>query len=115
VDTGEGLVEVAPAGRLRVTLEADQSDVAYLADGAPGRFVLKARPERSFDFTVRKIRPVAEARKGSTVFVVEGEIAEAAEWLRPGMAGAGSIGAGRRNVAWAYGHRIVDWLRFKLF
>ncbi len=112
---GETLLEVAPLDELLVLVDVEQGDVAHVEVGQQGSFATKARPDLKLPFTVAKIRPLAEARGGATVFVVEARVRNRDGWLRPGMEAAATITGPRRNLAWVLTRKLVNWLRMKLF
>jgi hypothetical protein len=37
------------------------------------------------------------------------------EFIRPGMAGEARIDAGRKRLIWTWTHRLIDWMRLKLW
>lgn len=107
---GEPLFVVAPAGRWTLEIEAPQRVTADLAGGLTGWFAPLARPEETTALTVTRVRPMAAAREGQNVFIAEAEVAAAAPWIRPGMAGMVRIDVGRRRVWWIVTHRIIEYL-----
>jgi len=66
-------------------------------------------------FRVEKVRPMAEPRQGSNVFIVEGVVPNPEGWLRPGMEGAATIYVDHRNAAWVLTRNLVSWLRLKMW
>jgi len=71
---GQTLIEVAPLDELLLLAQVSQGDVAHLRVGQRGTFATKARPAQTLDFTVEKIRPMAEAHERANVFVVEAKV-----------------------------------------
>ncbi|MFW6161740.1 MAG: efflux RND transporter periplasmic adaptor subunit [Planctomycetota bacterium] len=112
---GDTLMEVAPLEELLLLAEVDQGDVAHVTPGQEGSFATKARPDIKLPFTVAKVRPMAESRDGSNVFVVEATVANTEGWLRPGMEAAASITGPRRNIAYVFTRKLTNWIRMKLF
>ena len=112
---GETLLEAAPLDELLLLSEVSQGDVVHVVVGQRGEFATKARPDTKLDFEVAKIRPMAEAREGVNVFVVESRVKNTDKWLRPGMEAASNVYAGKHNIAWVFTRKLVNWIRFKLF
>ncbi|HSZ57365.1 MAG TPA: HlyD family secretion protein, partial [Tepidisphaeraceae bacterium] len=117
---GEELHEMAPNDRLRVEAKVAERDIQNVKLGAAGRLATDALPMDKYTFHVSRIIPVAKAEEGASEFVVYGEpdSAEAAEghpdW-RPGMAGEIRIDVGHKRLAWIWTHRLIDFLRLKLW
>jgi len=112
---GEVLLEVAPLEELLLLVQVDQGDVAYLTVGQKGSFATKAQPNKTIEFTVEKVRPMAEVKDQANVFIVEAQIKNTEGWLRPGMEAAATISAGKDNIAWVFTRKMINWLRMKLF
>jgi len=66
-------------------------------------------------FVIERINPIAEVIDNRNVFRVRARILEQPEWMRPGMEGEAKISAGRRTYLWLATHRLVDWVRMKLW
>ena len=49
------------------------------------------------------------------VFKVRARLLETAEWMRPGLEGRARIHIGRRRKIWLWTHRMVKWLRMRLW
>jgi hypothetical protein len=117
---GEELFEVVPNDVLRLEAKVAERDIQDVKVGASGRLATNALPMDGYDFHVTRIIPVAKAEEGSSEFMVYGEAdpAEAAaghpDW-RPGMAGEVRIHVGNRRVIWIWTHRLIDFLRLKLW
>jgi multidrug efflux pump subunit AcrA (membrane-fusion protein) len=111
VQRGQVLFEIAPLVGYRVILDVDEREVGAVEAGQVGRLVTTALPNETWPFRVDKVTPIAEVKSGRNVFRVEGQLTETSERLRPGMDGIGKIEIGRRHVAWAWSHSLVDSLR----
>lgn len=107
---GEELFQIAPAGAMRVELSIPQYAASWKLEGLEGRFAGHARPEQAQVIRVVTLRPNAEVRGQSTVFVAECEIVAGAEWIRAGMEGTARVSCGRKPVWWTLFHRAVDYL-----
>jgi hypothetical protein len=70
------------------------------------------------DFSVERIVPLGapDAHQGDNTFKVYVLLdKEAPIYARAGMAGEARIQAGKRTIGWIWTHRLVDWLRLKLW
>ena len=115
VRRGDTMVTVAPANEFRLILEIDERDVANVSVGQSGHLALGAMPDREFDFTVRRISPVAEARDGRNYFEVECALEGSQADMRPGLQGVARISIDERPLAWVLMHRLVDWARIAVW
>jgi multidrug resistance efflux pump len=111
VQRGDVLMVLAPNDSFRLILEVDESDIAAVRPGQSGRLALAAQPDRTLDFTTRRVVPVAAAGDGRNYFEVEAMLDEALPQLRPGLSGIGKVDAGWRPIGWLLAHRAIDWLR----
>lgn len=109
------MYKVSPLDHYRVLLDVDESDVAELSVGMKGELTLSAAAEDSFEIVVDKITPVSEAGDGANYFQVEASLVETPQFLRPGMQGVSKIEIGERRLLWVWTHKLVDWLRLKLW
>ena len=115
VERGQIMYKVSPLDDYRVLLDVDESDVAELSVGMKGELTLSAAAEDSFEIVVDKITPVSEAGDGANYFQVEASLVETPQFLRPGMQGVSKIEIGERRLLWVWTHKLVDWLRLKLW
>ncbi len=115
VERGQIMYKVSPLDQYRVLLDVDESDVAELSVGMKGELTLAAAAEETFEIVVDKITPVSEAGDGANYFQVEASLVETPQFLRPGMQGVSKIEIGERRLIWVLTHKLVDWLRLKLW
>jgi multidrug resistance efflux pump len=115
VERGQIMYKVSPLDHYRVLLDVDESDVAELSVGMKGELTLSAAAEDTFEIVVDKITPVSEAGDGANYFQVEASLVETPQFLRPGMQGVSKIAIGERRLIWVWTHKLVDWLRLKLW
>lgn len=115
VQRGEVLLLVAPAGEYRLIVEVDERDIPHLAPGQPGVLALSALAGSPLEFRVARITPLATAREGRNFFEVEGRLDALPATVRPGLQGVAKIHAGERSFGWVWTHRIVDWVRLRLW
>jgi multidrug resistance efflux pump len=112
---GDPLYELSPLGSFRVVLDVPQADFARIVPGQPGRLLLSALPYQTHDLTVARMTPIAVAHDGKTVLRAEADMLQADDLLRPGMQGLADIDVGRARLGWLLTHRIIDWVRIKLW
>lgn len=115
VQRGEALLTLAPLDQYRLVIEVDERDVADVHEGQQGELALSAMPADSIAFTVERVTPVATAGEGRNGFEVQATLAATGGPLRPGLQGIAKIEVGERSAAWMASHRIVDWLRLRLW
>jgi multidrug efflux pump subunit AcrA (membrane-fusion protein) len=115
VKRGDVLLTVAPDKAYRLIVEVDERDIARVRELAPGALALSALPRDAIAFEVVRITPVATSRDGRNFYEVEGHLSAGELPLRPGLQGVAKIEAGKRTLAWIWGHRLVDWLRLSIW
>lgn len=115
VKTGVTLFEVAPLDTLRAELAVPEDQITEVKDSQGGELATAAYPERKFKFIVERVNPVAEVVAQKNVFKVRVRLVETEPWMRPGMEGLAKVEIGRRHYAWIWTHRIVDWIRMRLW
>ena len=115
VERGQVLYKVSPLDDYRIVLQVDESDVSDITLGMLGELTLSAAAEETFAMKVEKITPVSIAENGINYFQVEASLITPPQFLRPGMQGVGKIGVGERQVLWIWTHKMLDWIRLKLW
>lgn len=115
VEAGEILFEIADIDSLRAELYLPESSLADVTEGMTGALAAVGHPDRKVRFAIERINPMAEVMDHQNVFRVRARIDEHLEWMRPGMEGEARISAGRRTYLWIASHRLIDWLRMKLW
>lgn len=99
VKTGEMLFEIAPLDVLRAELLIKETDRGLVRPDQKVRIRLDSLPQQTFEGTIRRIRPRAEARHEEYGFVAELELTDPAGQLRPGMRGTAQIDQPWRPLA----------------
>ena len=104
---------------LRGELSVNERDIQNVKIGATGHLATDALPMDSFPFTVTRILPTPEAKEGTNSFTVYADVtpdlkSDNPAW-RPGLAGEARIDVGKRSLAWIWTHRLIDFLRLKLW
>jgi len=117
VGAGDTLFVVAPIDALRAELSVDESQIADVRLGAGGTLATTADPSARVAFEVTRLDPVAieDTGENTGAFRVVVRIEDEPGWLRPGMEGVAKVDAGRRRYAWLWSHRLVNWVRMKLW
>ncbi|WP_374245149.1 HlyD family efflux transporter periplasmic adaptor subunit [Zoogloea sp.] len=115
VQRGDVLLTLAPRDRFRVIVEVDERDIGRVRVGQTGRLALSALPWDSLPLAVTRITPMASAVEGRNVFEVEAALSARPDALRPGLRGVAKIAVGREPLAWAWTHRLIDWMRIGLW
>ncbi|MBR9984531.1 MAG: HlyD family efflux transporter periplasmic adaptor subunit [Desulfosarcina sp.] len=115
VGAGEILFEVASIDSLRAELFVPETSIAGVADGQAGTMAAVGHPDQKVRFVIERIHPIAEVVDHQNVFRVRARIIDQLEWMRPGMEGEARISAGRKTYLWIATHRLVDWLRMRLW
>jgi len=125
VKIGEAMFEVAPVDALRAELSIPEDEiadvvVAYRKAKAAGReltgeLATESRPGQYVRFVVERINPVAQVEQKSNVFKVRVRLAEIRGGMLPGSKGAAKIDIDKRSYAFIWTHRLVNWVRMKLW
>jgi biotin carboxyl carrier protein len=115
VKTGDVLFEIAPVTMMRGDLAVPEDQIADVQDGQTGELAVAGYPSLKFKFVVEKINPVAEAVEQNNVFKVRAKLVDTPNWLRPGMKGVAKIDIGEKPYYWLWTHKIVNWVRTKLW
>ena len=120
VQVGDQLFEITPDKQLRAELNVAERDIQDVHLGAEGKLATDALPMNSYGFKVTRIIPQPDAKEGSNTFTAYGDVdpavlAENAAAWRPGMAGEARVNVEHRRLIWIWTHRLVDFLRLKLW
>lgn len=115
VEKGQLLFEIAPLDQYRINLQVDERDIAEINQGNTGKLALTSLPGQTLPFTVEKITPVSVTEDGKNYFVVEAQLTQAIDALRPGMQGIGKITVGDRRYSWIWTHSLIDWMRLAIW
>lgn len=112
---GEPLLELADDSGYVVRARVEDARIAGIAPDLTGQFASHARPDRRQQFRVRRVQAAAEVHGGRNAFIVEADLSDPPDWLQPGMGGVARIALGTRPVWWVLSHRVIDFLRMKLW
>jgi hypothetical protein len=80
-----------------------------------GTLATNSLPNRDVKFKIERIVPLGEAKDAANTFKVYAILDEQPSYARPGMAGEARIDVGKRPLVWIWTHRLVDFLRLKLW
>ncbi|MEM9444854.1 MAG: efflux RND transporter periplasmic adaptor subunit [Verrucomicrobiota bacterium] len=116
VEKGDVLMKIARLEDLYTQAMIPEEDIQEVLVKADGAIAFKSRPEIKYPITVRLIEPSAVARDKKNVFYVRCSIeCPPDEWWRPGMTGIVKINAGTKPPLYMMTHRLIDFLRLKLW
>jgi multidrug efflux pump subunit AcrA (membrane-fusion protein) len=116
VKKGDILMEVARSGELRDELAVSERDIQELREHVQkGTLATSSFPSEEFHFTIDRIVAPGEAKEGDNVFKVYATLDQKASWMRPGMAGEAKVNVEHRRLVWIWTHRLVDFLKLKLW
>ncbi len=111
---GELLFTLTPTRELRLLLQVDERDSAFVQPGQAGAVTFSALPAQRFQVVVERLSPVAQAADGRNVFEAEARLLAAPQdLLRPGMQGLAQLQAAPQPVYWLLSHTVTDWLRLQ--
>jgi len=115
---GEELYDILQSDKLRIEMTVAERDIQDVKIGARGRFATDSLPWDKYPITVTRIIPVPEIKENSNSFTVYADAdpgaAQQGLW-QPGMAGEARIDVAPRRLAWIWTHRLIDFLRLKLW
>ena len=111
--TGDVLFEVAPLDSLLADLSVPEDQITDLAEHQDGELATASYPRQRIGFVVERINPVAEVVNQRNVFKVRVKLASREPWMRPGMEGVAKVHLGKRNYAYLWTRRLVNWIRMQ--
>ena len=125
VEPTQALFEIVSEKR-SIMLEVDERDSSRVHAGQRGRMALKSDPSKSIEFVVVRVHPIAEARSGRNVYVIEATLvvdeaegltgkAGEAGVLMPGMTGNARLEAGRTTTLARVLRPVLDEARLRLW
>jgi multidrug efflux pump subunit AcrA (membrane-fusion protein) len=115
VKQGDELFQIAGTGPLRAELEIVDRDIQNIYVGQHGELATTSLPNDKHDFTIKTVVGNGEPVEGQNVFKAYADIPnQSGDWL-PGMEGEARIDVGKRSLAWIWTHRLIDYLKMKLW
>jgi multidrug resistance efflux pump len=116
VKAGDPLFEITPLEALRAELSVPEDQIADVRVGQTGELASRAFPDVKTPFVVERINPVAEVVNQQNVFKVRVRLERVEEGMRPGLEGLAKVDVPpRRSYGWLWTHRLVNWVRMKLW
>jgi len=115
VRRGEQLFRIAPLDAYRISLEVEERDLDQVTLGQTGQVVLSSLPNQGFPFEVTQITPRMEAADGRNFAIVEANLTEIGEEIRPGMRGVAKIEVEERPLIQIWTQPIIDWMRLAIW
>lgn len=115
VQQGEVLVQISELDGFYLQIRVAERDVDLVGENRTGSVVFASRPDVQFPFEISAVSPAARVADEGNVFALRANLLETAEWMTPGMTGVAKINSGKRTLAWRATHRIVDFIRMRLW
>jgi len=114
---GDLLMRMTRVEAMYVEIEVPERDAHDILHSRGGEIAFATLPDPRYTIVVDRVEPVARVKAEGNVFVVRARITAAPGeiWWRPGMSGVAKIDAGRRSILWLMTHRLVDFIRLKLW
>jgi multidrug efflux pump subunit AcrA (membrane-fusion protein) len=98
-----------------ITQRPDDPEARKNTDGWTGKLATNSLPGEDIEFEIERIVPLGEAKEADNTFKVYAVLKQQPSFIRPGMAGEARIDAGHKRLVWIWTHRLVDFLRLKLW
>jgi len=116
IKTGDELFQVGTR-HIRAELSIPEDQSAYIVVGKPGKLAATSFPGQKIGFVVERVEPMAVVSGGHNVFKVRVLIndEDVKAWMKPGMEGIAKVEIGEAKYGWIWTHRLVNWLRMKLW
>src|SRR5947208_4287 len=111
-------MDIARKGELRAELAVSEKDIQDITEGTQhGSIATSALPdaEHTVGITIDRVVQEGAAKEGDNVFKVYAKLDKTADWMKPGMAGEARLDVGKRRIVWVWTHRLVDFLKLKLW
>lgn len=117
VRAGDVLMRLTQIDAMYVEIEIPERDAHAVLDSHRGELAFATLPGRKYSVAVDRLEPAARVKSEGNVFIVRAHITDPDRdiWWRPGMSGVAKLDAGRRSILWLLTHRLVDFLRLKLW
>ena len=113
--TGDVLMKFSQLKDLYVEMRVPERDIDLVARSRKAEAAFASRPEDTFPVTIVRVEPMASVDPDGNAFTLRGRLDTTAPWFRPGMSGIAKVDAGWRSLWWIATHRLVDFLRLKLW
>ena len=116
VQMGDQLVLIGEPSRLRIEVAVADRDIGNVREGQHGTLATAAQPGHKVPIVVERIVESARATEGTNAFTVYAMPVNGQEssWL-PSATGEVRLDVEPRPLIWQWTHRLVDWVRLKLW
>ncbi|WP_169829270.1 efflux RND transporter periplasmic adaptor subunit [Lacunisphaera limnophila] len=118
VKAGDLLMRVTRIEAMYVEIEVPERDAHAVLASRRGEIAFATLPGERHPIVIDRLEPVARVKPEGNVFVLRARITapnDRAVWWRPGMSGVAKVEAGDRRILWLLTHRLVDYIRLKLW
>jgi multidrug efflux pump subunit AcrA (membrane-fusion protein) len=122
VKEGDVLMEVGPIRDLKVKLDVHERDIQYVVEQQNqakiprGELATTSNPTEKYGFKVDRVVPMGTAKEGANKFEVYALLDGAPNQMwRPGMQGEARIDVAKKPMIWIWTHRLIDFVRLKLW
>lgn len=117
VRAGDLLMRMTQVEAMYVEIEVPERDAHAVLASKAGEIAFATLPDPRYPIVIERLEPVARVRPEGNVFVLRARITTPAGgiWWRPGMSGVAKVDAGDRSILWLLTHRLVDFIRLKLW
>jgi biotin carboxyl carrier protein len=117
VRAGDLLMRMTQVEAMYVEIEIPERDAHAVLASRAGEIAFATLPDPRYPIVIERLEPVARVRPEGNVFVLRARITAPAGgiWWRPGMSGVAKVDAGDRSILWLLTHRLVDFIRLKLW
>ncbi len=117
VRVGDELFQIGAREKLRAELTVPEDQIAELQVNQHGDLAASTYPGEHIPFTVERINPVAVVSEQHNVYKVRVvfDKKDLKPWMKPGLEGIAKVNVGRARYVWLWTHRLVNWIRMKLW
>jgi multidrug resistance efflux pump len=115
VKRGDVLFEVVDGRTMEVEIKVREEDADLLQEGLPVVVKVPSMPTRTFHGKLEAIGAKFQSDgNGASYVVARSLVPNGDELLRPEMTGVAEVRAGRRNLLYHAGRRLIRWIRLWL-
>jgi len=117
VRAGDILMRMTRIDEMYVEIEVPERDAYAILATHQAEIAFATLPGQRFPVAIERFEPTARVKNDGNVFVLRARFQAAGNdpWWRPGMSGVAKLEAGRRPIIWLLTHRLVDFVRLKLW
>lgn len=117
VRSGDILMRMTRIEAMYVEIEVPERDAHAILASREAEIAFATLPGQRYPVTIERLEPVARVKTEGNVFVVRAVFTNPGNdaWWRPGMSGVAKVDAGRKPIIWLLTHRLIDFLRLKLW